>query len=166
MTDKKTTEMTGEAFLEAVKDAGLTDDLARYMQSEVDKRVAAISEKKESKLLEKIEQLTILLGKNERENLVNEALTEAKLDAKFSKYVAGNTKDEIEASIKNLQSDFLGVKQQEIDSELEKGTLSSVKKSAGNITVSDQKIKDYLGRKDTDKVPTLGVPQTTNSEVK
>lgn len=160
MAENDTNDLTGSAFLDAVKEAGLTDALSRYMQSETDKKVAAISEKKESKLLEQIEKLTSLLGSNTREKIVNDALKAANLDAKFTRYITGNNAEEIKASVAGLQLDFLGIKQKEIDDKLKAGELGPVKNSSGDLT-SNERIKSYVENQNLqlEAKPALGYTQ-------
>jgi hypothetical protein len=141
-------KMSAEEFLNKIKELELEVPLQKFLQSNVDKKVEQILQKK-------MEDLKIL---SVREKLITDALEKAELSSgNFAKYVTGDSKEQIEESVAKLREDFLGIKQERIDRKIENATAPDV----SNVASTDVDMEDYLEKrnKSADSKPNVGFPQ-------
>lgn len=142
-------------FEKVVEEAGLTESLKRFLQSQVDRKVAEIQDTKFKSLTTEINRLNTLLGNDSRERLVKEVLKKAELHEKFSDFVKGDTEEEIEKSVKALKERVIASQQETINEKL--STLSVPE--TGSPKEADP-LGEYIDKKNKQKnaTPTLGVP--------
>jgi len=133
--NKEKIELSDQEFLEAVKTAGLEKNFKSYLQKEGDRRLTEglktyqkNLEKKDSSDSEKIINLENELKelkntnlKTSLDNSIKDSLKEAGLSEGFSKYIKVDKEEDIEAAVKDLNDNILGLKQKSIDEKLKEG---------------------------------------------
>jgi type VI protein secretion system component VasK len=155
-------ELTGDELLEAIKLSGLDKSFQAYvknkLQVEGDRRLSeglktyqANQSKKNLSDSEKITNLENELkemkdnnSKNSLNNSIKVSLKEAGLSEGFANYIKVEKPEDIEAAIKDLSDNILGLKQSEIDNKL-KGNEPPAK---GNTGIGgDSTLKSYVESK-------------------
>jgi len=128
-------ELTEEEFLSKIKEANLGDYLVKYTQKIGDKRVTegvksyeANRNKKDFSDKERLETVETELKnlkntnlKTSLDNSIKDSLKEAGLSEGFSKYIKVDKEEDIEAAVKDLNDNILGLKQKSIDEKLKEG---------------------------------------------
>ena len=134
--NKEKIELTDEEFLAKIKEANLSDYLAKYTAKIADKRVTegvksyeANRNKKDFTDSEKIINLENELKelkdsnlKSSLNNSIKDSLKVAGLSEGFAKYIKVDKEEDIELAVKDLNDNILGQKQLVIDNKL-KGDL-------------------------------------------
>jgi len=128
-------ELTEEEFLAKIKEGNLSDNLAKYTAKIADKRVTegvksyeANRNKKDFSDKERLETVETELKnlkntnlKTSLDNSIKDSLKEAGLSEGFSKYIKVDKEEDIEAAVKDLNDNILGLKQKSIDEKLKEG---------------------------------------------
>lgn len=151
-------ELDESQLLAAIKEAGIDKSFQAYIQKYSDQRVSEGIKTREKNIQaknltdsEKIVNLETELkelkdnnSKNSLNNSIKASLKEAGLSEGFAKYIKIEKSEDIEAAIKDLSDNILGLKQSEIDNKL-KGNAPPAKGETG--IGGDSTLKSYVESK-------------------
>jgi len=132
-------ELSEDELLAAIKESGLSKSFQIYMKKELqregDRRLTDglktyqknqgaknLNDKERLEAVEtELAQMKENTAKNKLNNSIKESLKKAGLSEGFAKYVKVEKEEDIEAAVKDLNDNILGLKQKSIDEKLKEG---------------------------------------------